>query len=387
MNKHAPRILLITDIFPPQIGGPATFIPHLAEKLTMEYNFRVTVICTSQKPSDESDVKRPYIIHRLCRNNSYKHRIGLRILFTKEIISHDCILINGLEALTYQVARVFRKPYILKVVGDSVWESARNSGKTVHDFNSFQVDIVEQQKFKTFIKKRNQIVLSAQQVVTPSNYLRQIVINWGVPKERITTIKNGVNLEHFPATPNNIRKNEALRVLFVGRLTNWKGIDTLLYATANVANVNTKIVGDGPELSKLMEISKQLGISQRVEFVGRVSQDVVEQYMSNCHVLILTSLYEGLSHTLLEAMATGLPCIASNLGGNTEVITSGKNGILIEPQNINELTLALTQLEADEALRQSMSKAAKVCSNSFSLNDTVQEYVNLLIKQTGTATA
>jgi glycosyltransferase involved in cell wall biosynthesis len=104
--------------------------------------------------------------------------------------------------------------------------------------------------------------------------------------------------------------------------------------------------------------------------------------MSNADVLVLTSLYEGMSHTLIEAMAAGLPCIASNRGGNGEVINSGKNGILIEPQNVQALAASLRQLESDEDLRQRISKEARDRIIHFSMDRTVQEFINLLMHPT-----
>lgn len=382
LNNNKPKILLITDIFPPQIGGPATFIPHLAEKLATGYGYQVTVICTSDKATDESDKNRPYVVRRLQKRNSYRYKFEIRRLLIKEMLMHDCILINGLETLTYQIARVLRKPYILKIVGDSVWEFARNTGGTTLDFERFQMDEVEREKFKALIEKRNQLVLFAQHVVTPSNYLKHIVHRWGIPLESITTIANGSNLDHFLHSQNKNRINEPLRVLFVGRLTNWKGVETLLLAMTHVDNVHARIVGDGPGFLHLIELAKQLNIADRVEFTGRVAQREVEKQMADAHVLVLTSLYEGLSHTLLEAMASGLPCIASNLGGNAEVITSGKNGFLIEPQNVQELAKSLKLLETNEGLRQYMSGEAKASSLNFSLDKTVQAYIDLLIHQT-----
>jgi len=372
MSKR--KILLVTGIFPPQIGGPATFISRIAQKLTEQYQYRVTVVCPPESSVAEFDDSLPYTVNR-------KNGLGLRLMLIKGLLKHRIILVNGLEQYVYPIARILRRPYVLKIVGDSVWQSARTSGKTSLDIDKFQIDENERQKFASLIEKRNRMALFARQVVTPSNYLRRMVIGWGVPPERVTTIPNGVELERFHHIQNKERSSGRLRVLFVGRLTNWKGVETLLLAMNHVDNVSLTIVGDGPELPHLIDLAKQLNIGERVEFTGRLSQDQVEKHMANAHVLVLTSLYEGMSHTLLEAMAAGLPCIASNRGGNEEIITSGKNGFLIEPQDVQALVTSLRQLESDEHLRQRLSEEARNRAMNFSIDRTVRDFVNLLVHQ------
>lgn len=371
-------ILLVTDIFPPKIGGPATFIPHLAERLASQYGYRVTVVCSSDSPTDEADQLRSYRVRRLCPRDSLRYKLAARELLIRELLTHDCVLINGLEALTCQIARTLRRPYLLKVVGDPVWEAARNTGRTLLDFDRFQADSNEQQRFAALVESRNRRLLLARQVVTPSQYLKRIVMGWGVPQERVKVIPNGVELERFSQIPYHDRTGGPLEVLFVGRLTNWKGVETLLLAASQVRNVQITIVGDGPEYPHLVELARQLNVTNTVEFTGRLSPTEVEKRMAAAHVLVLTSLYEGLSHTLLEALAAGLPCIVSKCGGNSEVIAPGQNGLLIEPQNVRELVSSLALLESEDDILRSMSIQARAGSSDFAIDLTVEKYIELL---------
>src|SRR5690606_1402073 len=143
------------------------------------------------------------------------------------------------------------------------------------------------------------------------------------------------------SAPPAPRAGERLRALFVGRLTNWKGVDTLLLAVRDLPEVDLAIVGDGPERPALEALARQLGLGGRAAFLGRLGRAETRREMLRSHVLVLPSLYEGLSHTLLEAGAVGLPCIASRCGGNPEVIADGENGLLVPPEDPAALGAAL----------------------------------------------
>jgi glycosyltransferase involved in cell wall biosynthesis len=372
MNKS--KILLITDIFPPQIGGPATFISALAENLSIYCGHEVTVICTSDRVPAEADNDRGYTVRRLYKSNTYRYKAYVRYVLSHEIYRHKTILVNGLESMVYNIASTINRPYIIKVVGDYVWELARNTGNTQLDFDAFQVDKNNIEHFKRTFDQRNKSLSFAQCIVTPSDYMHSVVKGWGLPEEKIFTIHNGSDLRRFSDFRSLRRTSDDLHLLFVGRLTNWKGVETLLLALKNLNNVRATIIGDGPELLSLLNLAEQL------QFKGRCSQDIVHKYMGQTHALVLTSLYEGLSHTLLEAMAAGLPCIASNIGGNAEIISPGIDGLLVPPQNVEELTAGIAFLQNNEDMRLAMSRQAKMRSEMFSIDSTVQKYVELLVK-------
>ncbi len=176
--------------------------------------------------------------------------------------------------------------------------------------------------------------------------------------------------------------DEPLRVLFVGRLTNWKGVETLLLAAAKMDGIHVTVAGDGPQLPALEALGRQLGLSERLVFTGRLSRPSVRLAMKHSHVLVLTSLYEGLSHTILEAMVAGLPCVVSDRGGNRETIRDGVNGLLVAPQDVPALVESLTLLRHDEALRLRLAQAAKETSLEFQLSKTVEQVLATLRETT-----
>jgi glycosyltransferase involved in cell wall biosynthesis len=370
------KVLLVTNIFPPEIGGPATFIDRLGHSLASR-DHRVTVVCTSQGSRHESDRDRPFAVRRVNFASRERYEVSVRMRLALEMARHRLIFVNGLERYVAEVNRVTRRPYVLKIVGDAVWETARNRGMTSLSIDDFQTDPAAQKQFAGDIQGRNAWVAAARHIVVPSEYLRRLVEGWGVSPERITVVQNGT-IATGAASPAS-RGRERFRALFVGRLTNWKGVETLLLAARDVPNLELEIVGDGPEWPHLVELSAQLGLGERAIFRGRLSAADVRRAMDRAHALVLTSLYEGLSHTVLEAFAAGLPCIVSDRGGNEEVVSNGRNGVIVPPQNVSSLAGALRSLADDEPWRRRLATAALETARVFDLTNTVTRTEHLLL--------
>jgi glycosyltransferase involved in cell wall biosynthesis len=374
-------VLLVTNIFPPQIGGPATFIDRLGHSLAGR-GHDVSVVCSSMEARDVRDAQRPFSVQRVSVASRERYEVLVRLRLALEMARHRLVFVNGLERYVAEVNRALRRRYVLKIVGDTVWETARNRGMTTLSIDEFQVDAPSQRQFAADIEMRNRWVSAARHVVVPSEYLRRLVEGWGVPSDRITVVRNGTDAT--PAAAASTRTPlQRLRALFVGRLTNWKGVETLLLAARELPMVELEIVGDGPEWPHLIELSAQLGLGDRVVFSGRLPAEGVSRAMSHAHVLVLTSLYEGLSHTVLEAMAAGVPCIVSARGGNEEVVCRGRNGLVVPPQDVVRLVEALGSLAGDEGLRARLAAGAKDTARAFDLAETVVSTERVLL--TGSA--
>lgn len=374
MTRRPQRCLLVTNIFPPQIGGPASFIPRLAEALAKR-GHRPTVVCSSASVTDAGDIDRPFRVIRIHAASPYRYHLRLRWVLFVQLLTHRAVLINGLESVACPLAHFLGRRYVLKVVGDPVWETARNLGATCLDIDHFQTDAGEQSRHAPLIRARNAWVRGARLVVTPSGYLERLVRRWGAKPDQVMVIPNGVDSAAAAGGPMRRGTAEPLRVVFVGRLTNWKGVETLLIALEQLPDVHATVIGDGPELPHLVDLAAQLGVRHRVDFQGRLSEAQVVVELKRAHVLVLTSLYEGLSHTLLEAMALGVPCIASDRGGNPEVIHDGRNGLLIAAQDVLALRKAISRLADDEEARLRLSAAAIETAARFDLAAAMESYV------------
>ena len=374
-------VLLVTNIFPPQIGGPATFIDRLGHSLAGR-GYDVSVVCSSSERRDICDAQRPFTVQRVSVASRERYEVLVRLRLALEMARHRLVFVNGLERYVAEVNRALRRRYVLKIVGDTVWETARNRGLTTLSIDEFQVDAGSQRQFATDIAMRNAWVSAAGHVVVPSEYLRRLVEGWGVASDRITVVRNGTDATPALACARRTAA-QRLRVLFVGRLTNWKGVETLLLAARELPMVELEIAGDGPEWPHLVELSAQLGLGDRVVFSGRLPAEGVRRAMDRAHVLVLTSLYEGLSHTILEAMAAGVPCIVSARGGNEEVVCHGRNGLVVPPQDVARLVEALCSLASDEDLRARLAAGAKDTARAFDLAETVAGTERVLLNGSG----
>jgi glycosyltransferase involved in cell wall biosynthesis len=374
------RVLFVTDVFPPSIGGPATFFDHLGHALAKQ-GHAVTVVCSSSQPTDPADTHRPFRVRRISANNRMIRALKIRLLLAQEMFSHRVILINGLENPTAQIAALFHRRYILRIAGDYVWEMARNSGLTDLSIDDFQSAVVDDPLLRRIARTRERYTRQATLIITPSQYLRRTIIGWGIAPERVVTVLNGVHCDEFAAFEPRRRDGTQLNVIFVGRLTNWKGVDTLLRALRELRDVRATIVGDGPEMASLRALARELQLDERVTFAGAQPRDAVQSYVAQSDALVLISSYEGLSHTLLEACAMGVPCIASNCGGNPEVIQHMENGLLVPCDDVPQLQSALGQLQRDEELRYRLACRAKDSSRRFDFETTVRETTRILLAQ------
>jgi glycosyltransferase involved in cell wall biosynthesis len=350
------RFLLVTNIFPPEIGGPATFIDSLAHSLHAA-GVEVTVLCATPA-GGEDNRQRPFRVVRAASTRSWiHHQAGVGLALLREVPRASMVLANGLDYQTAAVCRLLRKRYVVKVVGDTVWETARNLGLTTADIDSFQLLPGDPPGLSAHRQRRRYVLEKTAQVVVPSLYLSRLVVGWGVPETRISVVANGVGNDSFTAPPSVRSRGETLRICFAGRLANWKGLDVLLLALARLEGCRLEVLGVGPELPAMVDLATRLGLGERVDFVGRVGHHQMKVRLRQAHVLALPSLYEGLSHTLLEAGAAGLACVASDRGGNPEVITDGRDGYLVDPFDVDGWVARLAELRDEDARRRELGSA------------------------------
>lgn len=212
-----------------------------------------------------------------------------------------------------------------------------------------------------------------------SDLIREI----GIDESRIGVIYNGVNLQSFAASHD--RDGDAAREIVigsVGRLVGVKNYSLMLRAFAalpRTLRTRLLLVGDGPMREELERLADDLAIAGRVEFAGHSEQ--VPLQLRKMDIFVLPSLSEGLSNTLMEAMASGVAAVASRVGGNPELISSGNTGLLFESQDQQGLTDCLAMLIGDPGRRQAMALAgAAKMRAQFSLPGMIERYENLYTK-------
>lgn len=200
----------------------------------------------------------------------------------------------------------------------------------------------------------------------------QIMEEAGFDRKRLHLLPNAVDLGRF--SPPVSRDQSTLRAVFVGRHVAVKGLDILLEAWSKAVlppGARLTVAGDGPERERLMALARQLGIAQSVIFPGLV-QDVPSLLRAN-NLYVQASHQEGLPNAVLEAMANGLPTIATRISGHEDVVADGVSGILVPPNQAQTLADALSQLADCPESRQTMGAAARRAVERHYSTETVLE--------------
>ena len=202
-----------------------------------------------------------------------------------------------------------------------------------------------------------------------------------IPASKVTVILNGIDTAKFyPKEKIHAAKTGKVLIGIVARLSVEKDHQTLLLAykllAEKTAGFHLNIIGDGLLREDLERMVRQLGIESIVSFCGMCHD--IPGHLRNLDIFVLSSTTEGISLTLLEAMATSLPVVATDVGGNPEVVIDGETGFIVPPKNPREMADKLLRLITDENLRRQMGeKARKRVEEHFGIKETVRQYQEL----------
>ena len=223
------------------------------------------------------------------------------------------------------------------------------------------------------------IILSSRM----SDYLA--IHDFALPGTRL--IPNGVDLTHFaPANKDASRDRRSQTVICTARLSYQKGIDVLLQAwnlvCKELPEARLIIAGTGPIQTQLASIVRALGLEKSVEFAGMQS-DVVS-LLHRAGIATLPSRWEGMPNAVLEAMACGIPCVATRVSGSEDIIEHGVNGLLVPPEDYQGLSQALLLLLRDPELACKYGEAARgTVEQNYSLEHITDVYLALYRQMAG----
>jgi colanic acid/amylovoran biosynthesis glycosyltransferase len=191
-----------------------------------------------------------------------------------------------------------------------------------------------------------------------SHFCRSQVMLFTPPDcwNKLRIVHCGVDPDLFEVKRHEGRGNE---LLFVGRVAAVKGLPVLLEAIARLVDVTLNIAGDGPDRALLEERARALNISSRVKFLGYQSQQQVRTLLERADLFVMSSFAEGVPVVLMEAMAAGIPVLATRIAGIPELVCDGHSGVLVSPGDVNAMALAIDRLLGDADLRNRFSIAAR----------------------------
>lgn len=367
------HVLVATGIFHPDAGGPATYLYHFLPEL--QARGHTVEVVTFGSPTDHPY---PYPVTRIHGVFFQRHWAYYRAVQAR-LPKADRVFINSLGIPLPRIS----KPSILKIVGDRAWERCVNRGliPPTEDIDHFQT-----QRYHPLIewikRSRSQEAQRADRIIVPSEYLRRMVMGWGVPAERITVIYNAFESQQAQkCTRADLKLPNKPLLLVVARLTAWKGVDALLEAMHDLPDVHLVVAGTGPMFETWQRLARELGLGSRVRFLGNLPQADLQPYYALADYTVLYSGYEGLSHVILESLNAGTPVIASDKGGNPEVVRDGENGWLVPYKNVDALRSALRRaFEGDTPQR--LRRSAAVDPERFKWANLVQQTITVL-EETG----
>ena len=371
------RILLVSYEYPPVGAGAATAGEAIAKALT-ELGHRIIVLTGRFKGLPPRYEDKGIIIHRI---PSLRRRMDRsHVLEMASFLAAGLMFVPTI-ARTHRVdgAIVFFSmpcgpiglfgrwicglPYIISLRGGDV-PGAEPSLNFLHRF---------------LRPIRRTILKNSIAIVANSNGLRKMAET--ADPFPVQVIPNGVDTEFFTPPPSRPAPNNGvLRILFVGRFRQQKNLPFLFRQLAHIppATFELHLVGDGPEKQRLEGLARKLAIASATTWHGWISPAALPQIYQSADCLVNPSLYEGMSNVVLEAMACGVPVIASRVPGNDELVLDGDTGFLFDLREPAALVSALAQLR-DAGLRRRMGTSARNRALNFcSWHNVARQYVELV---------
>jgi glycosyltransferase involved in cell wall biosynthesis len=277
-----------------------------------------------------------------------RHVAALRLIVARARRA-DVVYSTGMFGRSSLGAYLARTPVVLKLTADPAFERARRRGLVVGEVGDFQGGgggLVA----GVLRRARNAAIGRAAHVVCPSAFMRDLVLSWGVPAERVDVLPNpaphAADASAYDAGAHPV-------LAFAGRLTAQKDLDVALSAMRELPGVRLLVAGDGPERSRL-----EAAAGDNVAFLGALPRAEVLGLLRSADAAILTSAWENFPHGVVEALAVGTPVIATRTGGVAEVVRDGENGLLVEPGDAAAFTSAVHRYLADDALSARLRAAA-----------------------------
>ncbi len=363
------RILMIVSFFYPSIGGAEQQVLLLSKGL-IERGYSVSVLTRSYKGLDSFEMIQGIPVYRKIETLSMRKCFAITYMLSvlwflyKKRNSYDvihCHILHGFHSIVALFfKRFYKKRVIIKVAATG----------PLSDFASLKNIFLG----KIILK----IIRNADRIVTVCSQSKQEAIGEGIPHSSVIQIPNGVDTHCFKPVLSDTKSRN--NIIFVGRLDSMKGVDVLIEAFKKLwdegLHAHLDIVGDGPEKNSLQYMVEMMGINDGVSFYGEVQN--VMKFMQKADLFVLPSLSEGLSNVILEAMACGLPVVATRVGGNTDLIQDGINGILVDSLSQEQLKGAIKELLEDTVLAGKLAaEARRAVEKKYSIEQIVDQYVSL----------
>ncbi|MFQ6087722.1 MAG: glycosyltransferase family 4 protein [Candidatus Methanofastidiosia archaeon] len=373
MGDNKMKILMLNYEFPPLGGGASNATEYLLKEFSLITDMKIDLITSS--PINKMEVEKlsdNIIIYKLPIDKKDIHYWTQKeilvysikaIRFIRKLMKRDkydlCHAFFGFPCGL--IAYLFRKkiPYIVSLRGSDVPGFSKR----------FSIQYI-------FLKPMLKIIWrNSKSVIANSEGLKRLALRTS-PNQDIEIIHNGIDINEFK--PSH-RKNKTIKILCVSRLIERKGIKYLIGAIPqilkNYNNFKVTIIGKGSQEQELKKMSLDLNIEEYIDFMGYVAHSKLPKIYSKSEIFVLPSLKEGMSNTVLEAIASGISIITTDTGGTQELIKD--NGIIVPMNDSEAIADATIQLINDSNLRREMGKKSRKIAENMSWEDVAEAYLKL----------
>ena len=362
------KLLIATPLYPPEIGGPATYA-HTLERELPKRGIDVVVL-------PFASVRH---LPKVFRHIAYFWKVLFALHGVDVLLMLDPVSV-GFPA---ELAALIRgKRTVLKVVGDYAWEQGQQRfdvTATLDEFSRmpsrlFLTQVGVLRMVQSFVAEQ------AEHIIVPSKYLKGIVTSWGISPDKISVIYNAFDGVGELSTKLATRKELGISghvLISAGRLVPWKGfralIDVVRGLRVEYPDLTLFIAGSGPDDARLRSHIVNQNLAGVVVMLGGVSHDTLMKYIRSADCFVLNTGYEGLSHQLLEVLAVGTPIVTTSVGGNVELIEHGVTGLLVSHDDEEAILHAVTTLLGDHKKGATMVRNGKAFVEQFTTKRMVDE--------------
>ena len=370
---------MISPQFYPIVGGYERSAERLAEALTRQGHF-VTVVSERRNPEwPVEEYRGGVFVRRLwCKYVPGLHvitsflRYGLFLLFNGRGFQVWHIhQIGMIAALGVALGKMMRRPVVIKLTSTGPQGIA---------------SVIQNARFSVLVKW---FMCKADAVIASTRKTREAAILFGIPAERVSVLGNGIPVDVFEYYDQNqkmhVRHEMGIEAtgmaIFVGRLSDEKNLEGLLAAWQMAlprmpGGWKLILVGEGPMHGTLQSRIRSMGLFESVFLVGE--KEDVEKWLKASDIFVLASHYEGLSNSVLEAMASGLPVVSTRVSGSNESVVESNAGIVVDVGQMEQLSEAIVRLAVKPELRLQMGKNARIAViKKYSIGEITHRYETL----------
>jgi len=349
-----------------EFGGAEKVVVHLANKLSKHYT--ISVCITKRRGELEKLLNKSIKVYYLNtgEGNSFELPNKLKSL----IIDNNIDIVQchnwGLYLEATLATKLSRRAKLINTVHGHYTQYPDGIASTIKIYLRHILERIA--SFYTY------------KIITVSDSIQDYIINdIHISKNKLLTIHNGITALELD---NSIEKNRSptMKLITVGRLAKIKNhkllLEALKISITHGALVTLTIIGDGPEKSSLIETTESLGLSEHVSFLGFRTD--ISPLLQSHDVFVLSSDYEGVSIAILEAMSIGLPVIATDVGGNSEVVVDSSTGYIVVKGDAQMLASAIDKLANSPELKETFGNQGKINFEKFFEEEIVlNQYIDL----------